>query len=188
MKPLLVLAACALAMRGRVGSPSEPQEPSPFLAEPAGPVHFMPPGTDVWLVAKSSRTLEVGTRLRTGKKASAVIVTGRGSARLQAEASAKLDTPRAVYVGGGSARYEGRLGGRFPVASAEPSVPSVFEVTVSSGGDTLVRVSSGTVAVKDNGGQEHVLTAGSKERWFTASSSRTQPPPEPLEPPAQPLP
>lgn len=184
MRLLLLIAASALAMRGRVG-PAPAAKEQPKLADPWGPVQFIPPGSDVWLVARSSRTLEPGTRLRTGRDGSARLLLPTGAAYLNEHTAGKLESEKTVYLGAGSARFEGLVNVRTPVAYAMPDVPAAFEVSVSTD-EAVVRVSSGAVHVKDNGGQDHALTAASEELRLTAAPSRTPgrapaeaPPPEP---------
>jgi hypothetical protein len=79
VKLLLAAALAAFAMRGKVVERPKEQVK---VKDKAGPAYFIPPGSDVWFVLKSTRGVEDGTKIRTAKTASLVLQFATGEARM----------------------------------------------------------------------------------------------------------
>lgn len=89
MRLVLALALCAFAMRGKVAERPKDQV---LVKEKAGPAQFIPPGSDVWFVLKSTRSVEDGTKLRTGKTAALVLSFDTGEARMAEETTLVVES------------------------------------------------------------------------------------------------
>lgn len=127
MKLLLALALSAFALRGKVVE--RPKE-RVLVKEKAGPAYFIPTGSDVWFILKSTRTVEDGTKLRTGKTAALVLEFNTGEARMAEETSLTVVSTTTlnllqgtVLISSGTVRVKERDGESKPLAvGAEASV------------------------------------------------------------------
>lgn len=133
------------------------------LREASGLVQVRPAGSERWSPAgKTPRALQAGDALRTGFNARAVVVFGDGVAAVEAAGNTQLSLDEPVRGGVsisllfGSARVTARaLGGRplelrTPTATAKArSEGASFRVAVGGGGNSVIEVSDGLVAVED---------------------------------------